>query len=478
MTGKKSGSTLSLKFEELSKLIACRLHPAELKGTLGAPAIDTRLIKPGEVFWALAGDQVDGHAYVAVAFAKGAQAAVVSRQWFQAQEGNRPTGAYVVVEDPLTALQELAAVHRQRYKIPLIALTGSNGKTATKELLGAALSKKYRVLKNAGNFNNHIGVPLTLLGITDDTEIILTEMGTNHPGEIEALCRIARPSAGLVLNVGPAHLEGFGDVEAVAREKGSLLQGLPKDGAAFVNLDDPFVRKMTSSAGKRIGFGFEARGDNTCTEVYMAEKLPTSPEGKGSFQLSDTIFTLNWPGPHQVKNALAAAVVAQHFGMPLEQIVQAFAAIPPLKGRLQTTMAGGVTIIDDSYNANPASTGAALEFLASLTTAKRRFAVLGDNLELGQASEDLHRGIGAGLKDRRLQGAFLVGTQMAFAWQECAGQLSPAEHYPAGSDYEAIADRIVSMLKPGDAVLVKASRGMGLDRIARGLINRLSGNKS
>jgi UDP-N-acetylmuramoyl-tripeptide--D-alanyl-D-alanine ligase len=465
---------VSLVFEQLPGLIPCRLHPADLKGPLGVSAIDTRLMQSGELFWALVGESSDGHAYITEAFARGAQAAVVSSRWFMECGNGRPVGAYIVVDDPLKSLQNLAAAHRRRFKISLIALTGSNGKTATKELLGAALSQKYRMVKNTGNFNNHIGVPLTLLGITPETEIILTEMGSNHPGEIAALCRIAAPDAGLVLNVGPAHLEGFGTLEAVAHEKASLLEALPATGTAFVNLDDARVRNMTSPAQTRICFGFERQLDaGSCQTIRIAKAISPTQGGRGGFRLEGETYSLNWPGLHQTRNALAAAVVAQHFNVPSDQIAAAFASLPPLPGRLQIRETGGVTIIDDSYNANPASTIAALEFLHSLKTAKRRFAVLGDNLELGSAGEELHRRLGRSLKSHRLRGVYLIGPLMALAWQECADGVE-AEHFSAEDDYGMITNRIAETLKPGDAILVKASHGMKLDRIVKGLINRLS----
>jgi UDP-N-acetylmuramoyl-tripeptide--D-alanyl-D-alanine ligase len=473
---------VSLHYEELPNLISCRLWPADLNGRVGSSGIDTRLIQPGELFWALVGEKADGHNFVAQAFAKGAQAAVVSSRWFNAHQYELASGSYIIVEDPLAALQNLAAAHRKRFMITLIALTGSNGKTATKELLGKALGHRYRVLKNAGNFNNHIGVPLTLLGITPDTEIILTEMGTNHPGEIAALCRIAAPDAGLVLNVGPAHLEGFGNIEAVAKEKGALLEALPESGVAFINLDDDFTRTMRTRANNKICFGFGPAlnfgpktdmGSDLCTGIRMAWKLPDTPDGRGAFNLDDVVFKMSWPGPHQINNGLAAAVVAMHFGIPIEHIASTFASMEPLPGRLETIEVGGVTIIDDSYNANPASTMAALNFLSRLSLAKRRFALLGDNLELGQASEELHRSIGRVLAGRNLQNVFLVGTQMQFAYQECSPVVK-ARYFLTGSDYDEITEEILKQLQPGDAVLVKASHGMGLDRIVRGLKSRLS----
>ncbi|RJP79574.1 MAG: UDP-N-acetylmuramoyl-tripeptide--D-alanyl-D-alanine ligase [Candidatus Zixiibacteriota bacterium] len=459
-----------LHFEHIPVLIRARLIPETLSGPLGPSIMDSRRIQPGGLFWALAGDQADGHAYVSDAFARGAGAAVVRETWHREHGAAFPGRAFVVVDDPLAALQDLAQAHRRRFTGPVIALTGSNGKTSTKELLAAALGSRHKLLKSAGNFNNHIGVPLTLLDLRPDHAMALIEMGTNHPGEIALLCRLAQPTAGLVTNVGPAHLEGLGDVEGVAREKGALPASLPPDGAVFVNLDDPRVRAMASPAGTRLGYGFSpALRDGGCDRIYRGENLRLTPRGRAAFTVDGMDFTLAWPGLHQAANALAAAAVADHFGVPLAATAQIFAALPPLPGRLQVLEAGGRTILDDTYNANPASTAAALDFLISLPVPGRRYAVLGDNLELGAASQSEHRGLGRKLTQSALDGVFLVGREMGFAAEEIARAGGRATHFGPEAPVADIVAAVARAVRPGDAVLIKASRGMGLDRVARGL---------
>ncbi len=462
-----------LRFEDLPEIIPCRLQPAELRGVIRGHAIDSRILREGDLFWALRGERADGHDFVGAAFAAGAEAAVVSGEWFR-ETGNRiPRGAFVIVDDPLQALQAAARAYRNRFHIPVIALTGSNGKTSTKELLAEALAEKYNLLKSEGNFNNHIGVPLTLLKISAGTELVLTEMGTNHPGEIAALCEIARPTAGLVLNVGPAHLEGFGSLANVAREKESLLTSLPADGAAFFNLDDARVRRMRSSAGTKIGFGFRPPAASIRRDFARIIRARRRIR-ESTFQIERTTFKLNWHGIHQQSNALAAAVVAHHFGIPWEASAQRFADLPPIRGRMEVRTVSGVIILDDTYNANPASTAAALETLNNLPVQGRRIVVLGDHLELGKSAARLHRRIAEDILAGGFDAVFLIGAQMLAA-QELIRKRGKRAHYiPDGADIENITGEIFAALSPGDAILFKASRGMALDRIVHRLEQRLT----
>jgi UDP-N-acetylmuramoyl-tripeptide--D-alanyl-D-alanine ligase len=386
-----------------------------LNGLLGASIIDSRRLQPGEVFWALKGASADGHDYVFDAFNKGAQAAVVEENWYERHRASLSNSPCVVVADTLRALQELAKAHRSRFQKSVIALTGSNGKTAVKELIAAALRSRYKLLKSPGNFNNHIGLPLTLLQIEPDTDIVLTEMGTNQPGDIELLCSIARPNHGMVLNVGPAHLEKFHDLEGVAREKETLLRSISPEGTVFINTDDSYVRGMESSARHRICFGFQGYEEARCHRAIRAKRLGLTQEGKGRFQFQDVTFEMSWYGLHQVDNGLAAAVVADYFAVPVPKIAEIFASMTPIEGRLNVEKINDWVVINDTYNANPASTAAALEFLSALEISGRRYVVLGDHLELGEAGPGEHRRLGEKLLQQDLAGVFLVGTEMKYA---------------------------------------------------------------
>jgi UDP-N-acetylmuramoyl-tripeptide--D-alanyl-D-alanine ligase len=457
---------MSIIFDEIPRLIACRLEPATSTGILGSFSIDSRNLKSGEVFIALNTEQADGHDYIHDAFNKGAQAAFVNRVWFEKNYKDYSNEKFIVVEDTLASLQQLARAHRKRFKIPVIALTGSNGKTSAKELLAAALETQFRVLKSPGNFNNHIGVPLTLLQLDPDVEILLLEMGTNQPGDIELLCSLAIPDYGLVLNIGPAHLMGFINLEGVAREKSKLLRGLPPSGAAFINVDDPYVSVMKTSTDQRFCFGLNANlPEEDCFRMQCAEDLGVTENGCGKFRLRNTTFTMNWPGRHQISNGLAAATVADYFGIPMEVIAQKFASIQPIKGRLNIDVIAGITVIDDAYNANPGSTLPALELLRSLPVSGKKFVVIGDHLELGQVALDEHIKIGKMLVQAGVDGAFLVGTEIQHALSVIGKLLMHYQKEP--TEIDELVRKLLNTIKSGDAVLIKGSRGMALDRIIR-----------
>ncbi len=464
---------MKLRFEELPSLIQCRLYPAGLTGDLGPSGMDSRLLNRGDLFWALQGEHSDGHDFVGSALEKGASAAVVREDWFGKNSGNFPDSSFIVVADPVKALQDLARRHRRRFSAPVIALTGSNGKTSTKEMIAAALSKRFRVLKSPGNYNNHIGVSLTLLQLEDTVQFVVIEMGTNHPGEIGLLCSIAQPTAGLVLNVGPAHLEGFGSVASVALEKNALYESLPESGVAFFNLDDPLVATMSSPARTKIAYGFAASPDSRFDKIITAKKLDLTEGGLPGLQIAKAKIRLSLPGLVQLSNALAAVAVAEYFGVPMPSIAEALSTLPQVKGRMNVQSVGGITVIDDSYNANTASTQAALDYLGGLQVKGRRIAVLGDHLELGAASESEHRKIGKMLLAPAISGAILIGDQMRHAWAEFSGCGKMAVYYDYPDDYGDIVDILLKILRPGDAILIKGSRGMKLEKISEGLLRGL-----
>ncbi|MBU0518071.1 UDP-N-acetylmuramoyl-tripeptide--D-alanyl-D-alanine ligase [bacterium] len=457
---------MSLCFEELPGLINCHLHPVDLRGLIGPSLFDTRKLHPGELFWALQGGQVDGHNYVFEAFNRGAQAAVVSEAWFQQRKPSLRHTPCVVVPDTLKALQNLAEAHRRRFQMPVLALTGSNGKTTTKELISAALRSRYKIIRSPGNYNNHIGVPLSLLQIDPETELVVIEMGTNQPGDIEQLCAITQPDHGLVLNVGLSHLQGLRTVAGVAEEKEKLLKSLPVNGVAFINCDDPFVCQMDSGSAKRICFGFDSETPGTrCDHTFTALNLGLNEQGRGRFRLRDVTIEMNWYGIHQVRNGLAAAVVASYFEIPLESIAEIFSAMSPIEGRLNVERMAGFTILNDSYNANPSSTAAALDFLSALNVSGKRYALLGDNLELGEDSAKEHERIGKMISSCQIDGVYLFGEEIQHAAVDNQSRI--LDRFSSNDDIEKISQKIIKLLRPGDAILIKASRGMELDRVIR-----------
>ncbi|MFH1090714.1 MAG: UDP-N-acetylmuramoyl-tripeptide--D-alanyl-D-alanine ligase, partial [Pseudomonadota bacterium] len=364
---------------------------------LAGISTDSRTIRPGELFVALRGGKYDGHDFLKDIFARGASAAVVA---YKSRE--KLPGPRLVVPDTLYALGELAVYLRlrpRRKKLEVLAVTGSNGKTTTKEMLVRILSRKCKVLANKGNFNNRIGLPLTLFGLRPNHEAAVLEMGANEPGEIARLTQIAHPDAGLVTNVGPAHLEGLGGITGVARAKGELFQGLDEEAVAVINLDDPqVVRQAGRARCQKLTFGL-----NPQAEVRGKGLSQTSLKGSGfTLVTPEGQAKVNFPllGRHNVLNALAAAAGALALGLGLPDIAAGLEGFAPFPGRLELkVLSGPIYLLDDTYNANPASTAIALEVLTSSRGKGRTVAVLGDMLEMGWTSRDQHRQIGKAAAD-------------------------------------------------------------------------------
>ncbi len=433
---------------------------------IGVVTTDSREIGPKAVFVALPGERADGADYVGEAFGKGALAAIVSEAGAKkvpaALARTRPV---FVVRDPVEALGDLARAHRLRHRrIPLVAITGSSGKTTTKEMLYCLLSRSRRVLCNAGNRNNLIGMPLTLLALSEEHDAAILEMGTNSPGEIARLAGIAAPDIGLITNIAPAHLAGLGSMEGVAREKGELYRALPPEGVAVVNATDlRAVREAARCSAEKVYFGVPMNDFSgrilsmTDSGMRIAVRTPA-----GEFTSS-----IGVSGEHHLMNALAAAAVAFTLGMRPAEMEEGFATFSSVPGRFHAEpLRGGGLLLDDSYNANPASVEAALRSLAALARGRRTVVVFGDMLELGQASAASHFRIGhlaAALKVGRL---FAFGREAAYAAKgACEGGMDPlaVEHV---TDRETLREAVRGCLSAGDVVLVKGSRGMRLDIVA------------
>ncbi|HHX87154.1 MAG TPA: UDP-N-acetylmuramoyl-tripeptide--D-alanyl-D-alanine ligase [Firmicutes bacterium] len=430
--------------------------------TVAGFSIDTRQLKPGQFFIPLAGEREDGHRYVLDALRKGASGSFYSLLPLPAF----PAGSLIVqVGDTLTALQQLASAYRRRFTLPVIAVTGSSGKTTTKDLISSVLSGSQKVLKTAGNLNNEIGLPLTLLSLTGRHQAAVVEMGMSAPGEITALARVARPQVGVITNVGPAHLEQLGSLEGVARAKQELLNFMGGQGVAVLNGDDPLVREMGQNfPGKVYYYGFKT-GD------YRAAGWSASGEGS-KFQVcfpdgQDYPFELSVPGKHMVENALAAIAVGSLFNLSPFQIARGLASCRFAGGRLQIRRAGKVTLIDDSYNANPASMKASLQVLRQLGGSKT-VAVLGDMLELGPTAPQAHREIG---RYAAISGVAYVVTVGQLAGQIAAGAREGGVEAYACRDHSQALQVIYGLpLQEGWHILVKGSRGMKMEHIASGLL--------
>jgi UDP-N-acetylmuramoyl-tripeptide--D-alanyl-D-alanine ligase len=414
---------------------------------------DTRTMKAGVAFVALKGENHDGHNYVAKAFGLGARAAVVARRVEAA-------GAQLVVDDPLAWLQEQARRMREAWGGTVIGITGSAGKTTTKDAVAAVLSRRMKTGRTMGNYNNHIGVPLSLVNVADDAEAAVIEIGMNHAGEIRALAGIAQPGYAVVTSVGTAHIEGFSDgIEGITRAKRELVEALPAGGVAILNGDDERVKQFAGAhAGRNVFYGTgEGTDPRACEVTYTTTGSRFQVEGMGWFESS-------LPARGGLMAALAALAVGREFGVGVEEAREELARLKPEKMRLQRMERNGVTIWDDCYNSNPEAAMMMLELLAA-TPARRRIAVLGEMLELGRWSEELHRAVGAAAA--RSGVSLLVGVRGDARWLVDAGR---SAGLPAGAACffnapEAAARFLREEVKPGDAVLFKGSRGTRVEKV-------------
>ncbi len=414
---------------------------------------DTRKPVPGGLFLALAGERFDGHAFVPSLEEGDTAAVLIGREL----ETVLPA---VIVKDTGRALCDLAAWHRARFDIPVIALTGSVGKTTTKEMIAVVLSRRGKTLKTEGNLNNNIGMPLTLLRLDDDDTAAVIEMGMNHAGELSLLTSVCRPTAALITNVGVNHIENLGSRENILKAKLEILEGLEKGSLVFLNADNDLLAPLDLPDFEVVRYGLEADAPITAREIE------TAADGT-DFTLcvygETARVRLNSPGVHNVCNALAAAAVGYHHGVPVSQIADALAEYAPTGRRQRTVKYGDVTLIDDCYNASPTSTKASLEVLAG--SPGRRIAILGDMLELGSFAEDMHKDVGAYCKGR---------ADLLFAYGRLSrytAQLAGAAGVPSRSftDAAELSREVKKILAGGDTVLVKGSRGMKMEQIIAGI---------
>lgn len=422
---------------------------------------DTRTLAAGDLFVALKGERFDGHAYLAQAAANGAVGALVSH----AVDSPLPQ---VVVGDTLQALQAYATGWRAEFQTPVVAVTGSNGKTTTKQMLAAVCASRGPVLATQGNLNNHIGLPLTVLGLRAGHRTAVIEMGANHPGEIAALARIAQPDVAVVTQAGDAHLEGFGSRDGVARAKGELFAGLKPNGIAVINNDDAYAGLWKGLAGARaqITFGLTERAD-VCALNIEPYPLPTPTGMAFELRAADgrAPVKLPLPGRHNVSNALAAAACAVALGMDVQTIAAGLSRMTPAMGRLSWVVTPeGARLLDDTYNANPTSLHAGLEVLVQ--SRGRRILVLGDMGELGPDSERLHREAGVDARALGVEAVFTVGVRSRAA---ADGFGRDARHF---DDAAALVSALKPLLDPHTAVLVKGSRSSRMERVVAALTGR------
>ena len=411
------------------------------------------------MFVAIRGDRFDGNAYVAEAVGKGAVGALVSDASLTTTAALAGT-PLVVVPETIAALQRLASRVRRESGSAVVAVTGSAGKSTTKEIIAEFLAARYTVFRNRGNLNNHIGLPLSLLELRTKPDIGVLELGMNHFGEIRALVKIAEPDVRVWTNVGPAHLEFFGTVEAIAEAKAEILEGADKDALLVANADDDLVMRHAGTfAGRVRTFGVERPAD-----VRALAVRDLGIDGTAAIvrtPIGETEIRTPLPGTANLSNVLAATAVAIRFDVPLADIVERAARLKPVARRGQVIRAGGVTIVDDSYNSNPRALSRALAMLAGETRFARRVAVVGEMLELGTTSAELHRIAGEEIARADVGELVAVGGANARALAEGArhaGMPASRVHYVENST--AAADLAATLIQPGDLVLVKGSRGV------------------
>jgi UDP-N-acetylmuramoyl-tripeptide--D-alanyl-D-alanine ligase len=428
-------------------------------GAFASISTDTRTLQPGALFVALTGPNFDGHDFVAAAKDRGAAAALVSR----VVASELPQ---VVVSDPLAALSAFAREWRRQFQVPVIAVTGSNGKTTTKELIGSILSRLSPTLVTRGNLNNHIGVPLTLLELNAVHRYAVIEMGANHQREIAHLASIAEPTIGIVTNAGAAHLEGFGGLEGVAAGKGEMFRALPANGVAIINADDTYANywRDSRSCDRVYTFGFEQPAD------FMAHRVRESGNTSGfriEFDLVTPLGTqaavLNLGGLHNLRNALGAAAAGAAAGATLDEIVAGLAAMQAIAGRLELkTAISGAFLVDDSYNANPSSLKAGLDAFRSFGGA--RWLVLGEMKELGSSADELHAEVGRYAKQAGITRLLAIGERSKHAVQAFG---EGAQWF---DDIDALIAELRGALAAGTAVLIKGSRANRLERVSAALV--------
>lgn len=440
----------------------------------GGFSIDSRTLNPGDCFIAIQGKNFDGHSFISESLTKGAKLIIASAA---SSVPMNPAWPIVYVEDTLTALKQLATSVRKTWGKCLVGITGSNGKTTTKEITSFLLEARYRVFKSMGNFNNEYGLPLSMLRLTEHHEVAVMEMGMSHTGEIHQLCQIAKPDIGVVTNVRAVHLANFKSIQGIAAAKRELIESLSQEGVGVLNNDDPYVRKFGRAfPGVVLTFGVEAPATYRATHIQFAGLQGNS--FRLNFKSKAHRMRLPLIGEHNVWNSLPAIVVAHHLGMDFESIDQRLLQLKPVAGRGEIlTFEYGFTVINDTYNSNPAALQAVIRFLKRVPGFQRKILVAGEMLELGPAAEKFHRECG------RL--AAEGGIDLIFGVSGLAEQLVRAAsergnaHFSARffEDSLSAGEALCQEVRPGDLILLKGSRGVKTEKVLEALNQKFHSSK-
>ncbi|TXK72090.1 UDP-N-acetylmuramoyl-tripeptide--D-alanyl-D-alanine ligase [Paenibacillus sp. N3.4] len=467
--------------QQIAEMLGCEAEQTRGEIHIQGVTTDTRTIQPGNLFIPLIGDQFDGHAYAADAYTKGASAIL-----WQTDHGTPPEGVpFIRVADTLEALQQLAKAYRKQLPVRIIGITGSNGKTTTKDLVAAVLGSTFHVHKTKGNLNNHIGLPLTLLQLQETTQFAVVEMGMSGRGEIELLSLLAEPEAAIITMIGESHMLQLGSLEEIARAKAEIVSGMLSGGLFVYNGDEPLIEQALAERS----LGDKGR--------QVAESPTTLPDGLRRFRFGSgvgndlfptdirmdadgTYFRINSPGypelyipllgTHNVINALAAVAIGEAYGVQPELIAAGLRSLQMTSMRIEKlTAASGLTVLNDAYNASPASMRAAIALTEELRGFGRKILVLGDMLELGEHEEQFHREIGAMLSPERIDYVITFGRLGRLIADEAAPNY-PKEHVRAFDDKEQLCAELAELTRATDIVLVKGSRGMRLEQVVQALL--------
>lgn len=432
--------------------------------------IDSRRMDRGSLFVAIRGQVHDGHGFIPDVVAGGVRGIIADRSRIESlglDALKRQAVVVIAVKDTTRALGDLAGFNRRRAGISVAAITGSNGKTSTKEMTAAVLSRRYRTLATSGNLNNEIGMPLTLLKLEPAHQWAVLELGMNHPGEIRRLAEICRPDVGVITNIGPAHLEGLGSIDGVMRAKGELLEKIKPDGAAILNADDPKLRELAKKT--RLAVTFFGLSHDASVRARSVKSTATTVRFRLVFPAEDVDIALTATGRFMLYNALAAAAVGLTQGFSAAEIKTGLENFKPVGGRMNIIRTRKkVTIVDDTYNANPASMQAAIAALSELKRSGRGILVLGDMRELGSQAETLHKEIGALAARTHAHRLYFTGDQAEAVKAGAMAEGLAADFIFNGTHAEILED-LTARLAAGDWVLVKGSRAMGMEKIVAGL---------
>jgi UDP-N-acetylmuramoyl-tripeptide--D-alanyl-D-alanine ligase len=456
---------MEIKVAEVLKAVGGKLLSGDAGQIFHGVSIDSRKAKQGDLFVALPGEKTDGHLYVDAALNLGASGALISKM-------NNYTGDKVLIQvpDTLKALQDLARFHRQKHDVLVVGVTGSNGKTTTKDMIAAVLQEKFSILKTTGNFNNELGLPLTLLGLDGTHQLAVLEMGMRGLGQIQQLVEIAGPTIGVITNIGQAHIELLGSRGKIAQAKGELIFGLPTGGVAVLNGEDEYCRRLGDGfSGKKVFYGFQSDCDIRAFDIKEGDFSTSFAINcpKGNF-----LVQIPLPGEYNILNALAAVAVGLETGMETKEISEGLAKMKLTAMRLERIFgAAGEVIINDTYNANPDSMAASLGILSNSTGIKK-IAVLGDMFELGDYSELGHRQVGRVIAGLEIDLLVTVGEQARYIGMEAiAADFAEARVRHFAHKFEAVAF-LAGEVSKGDVVMIKGSRGMAMEQIVNALKDR------